>query len=87
MLNHDDLNVLINGWEEGTLGHEEQRQAIAALDILGKRLGYGALAQIAQWLYEVQCHDDPKKAIFMKRERFHSLGWNLPERFEEVAAK
>ncbi len=86
-LTAEELNSLLNSWPEGSQGHDNERAIIAALDAIGAGVGYGALHQLAGFLYNVQCHGDPSLAAAMKRSRFKSLGWELPEDFETVARK
>ncbi len=83
----DELNVLMNSWPEGTVGWHSDGAALRELDRIGSAIGYGALAQFSQWLYETQCHKDQANAALLKRERFKLLGWDLPDNFEEVARK
>lgn len=83
----DELNTILNSWPEGCNGHEQDRALIEQLDDLGSAAGYGWLAQLAQYLYEIQCHGTPDRAAAMKRSRFGSLGWQLPADFDEVARR
>lgn len=83
----EELNVLINAWPNGTQGHDAERHVIAQMDALGAAIGYGALQQIATWLYDAQCLGDPTAAAALKRERFRAMGYPLPEDFETVATK
>ena len=85
MLTGEQLNTLLNSWREGTVGYAQDTEAIAALDEIGKRIGYGFMEQLAHWLYQAQCHGKTDEAAELKRERFQALGWPLPETFEHVA--
>lgn len=82
-----ELDALLNGWSDRTMGNTTDAEAIRRLDEIGAAIGYGALAQLAQWLYEIQCHRDPTAAARMNRERFAALGWPLPPGFNEAAVK
>lgn len=86
MTDHE-LDCLFNSWPGGTVGAAQDAAAIAAMNRIGEQIGYGWLAQLAQFIYEAQCHKDAARAIGMKRSRFASLGWQLPADFEEIAAK
>ena len=84
----EELNILLNSWPTvAAAGHAIDQRTIAALDRLGRDIGYGALAQMAQWMYEIRCHGNQENAATLKRERFNALGWPLPEGFEQAAGK
>lgn len=80
----EELNALVNTWPEGSVGYASERERIAELDKIGKAIGYGALHQLAEFLYEIQCHDYTDNAAAMKRERFSLMGWPLPAMFESA---
>ena len=86
-LTPNELVSLLASWPEGTVGYQADVAAIKTLDRIGAELGYGWLHQLAQFLYETQCHGSTKNAANLKRSRFESLGWTLPKDFESVAAK
>ena len=39
-MNHEQLNTLLNTWEEGTYGHLRESEIIEQLDAIGKKIGY-----------------------------------------------
>lgn len=43
----------LNGWPEGTNGHDWEQKAMQTLIALGQQLGYGRLAQLAGQINEI----------------------------------
>lgn len=83
----DELNTILNSWQHGSHGHDTEKQMIEALDQIGSTIGYGAMHQLAGWMYEIQCHGDMQNAVKMKRSRFKSLGWKLSLAFEKISKR
>jgi hypothetical protein len=92
-MNHGDkmteaeLNTLINSHREGTALHGQERSIIGILDNIGRMIGYGRIAQIAEHIRNARLYGQTEAAAGLKRERFSLLGWPLPDNFEEVAKK
>ena len=83
MKKYEELNTILNSFEERMTGHHKERQAIICLDIMGQLIGYGRLEQLARDLKNIQLYDDVEDAINNKREQFQSLSWQLPKDFPE----
>jgi hypothetical protein len=82
----EKLNTLLNAFPEGSVGERQECLDIAALDQIGRRIGYGRLEQLAHQLYQIQCLGDIAELEKLKRERFLNLNWPLPKNFDEVCA-
>jgi len=76
----EDLNGLLNGWPEGTVGHQIDGELITTLNQLGKKHGYGRLHQVTEAIEDLWRHPQKKleyQAIHDKRMEI--LGGNVPE--------
>lgn len=82
-----ELSILVNSWPEHTLGHSMDSDAICKLDEIGAKIGYGALAQLAQWIREIQCDRNCANVVALKTSRFKYLGWPLHPDFPNVVRK
>ena len=87
MLTLNELDILLNPWPPETVGAEKGRALILQLNALGEQYGYGILAQMAEFIKQVQLFSNPAGAAAFKRERSTLMGWLLPTGFEEVASK
>ncbi len=83
----EDLVTLLNSWPENTKGWNLDNILISLLDELGKQYGYGFLMQMAKWVADVQCYENPKEAVESKENRFAVLHWELSQNFNKIANK
>jgi len=77
-----ELQQLLVLWPAGSNGEAEENKAVAQLDVLGKTLGYGRLAQLAQAVSDLQLYDtDGAKSTeygCVKSAHFKLNAWQLP---------
>lgn len=85
----EDLNTLLNLWHEKMhpQQHEMEKLAIGLLDMIGRQIGYGNLASLAEQMKEIQCYKTLKYAVVRKRVHFENICMKLPDNFEEIASK
>ncbi len=71
----DELDILLNLHpnEPGNASHAFEADAIETLDELGRSIGYFRLAQLAEYLYQVQDGGGLRDAAELKRLRFTTL--------------
>jgi hypothetical protein len=78
----DEIDEAMNSWPLGTVGSRADRKVIEQLDEIGKEIGYGALAQFADWLRDIRLYGEIEKIKQFKIQRFKELGWELPKALE-----
>lgn len=75
---------LLNDHEPNMPGFYLEGLIIEVLNTLGRAHGYGAVAQMAQWIREVQCDRNPEPFAEFKEKRFKQMNRKLPDDWNEL---